>query len=809
MLKNYLRVAIRNLKKYKAFSFINIIGLAVGTACCILIFLYVRDELSCDKFNTKADRIYRVYLQARIHDSELNTAVSPAPMGATLMNNIPEVENYTRFRNYGFPVMRYKDRAFSEEKFYWADSTFFKVFTVQFIKGNPNTALTKPNSVVITEATAHKYFGDEDPMGKILNADHRRDYMVTGVVKAFPHNSHFHFDFLGSLSSYKDSQSQFWLSNNFYTYILLRKGADPNKVASEMKKLVRNYVGQQIKTVAGVTLEQFESAGNRYGYNIQALTSIHLHSHLDYEIEPNSDISYIYIFSAIAIAILLIATINFMNLSTARSERRSKEVGIRKTLGSNRPQLIRQFITESIMLSFISVFLAIVLVESFMPLFNNIAHKQVSLSLFENFYSIPILIVFAIVVGIMAGSYPAFYLSSFDPVQILKSDNRKGSRKSYLRSALVIFQFAVSIMLIIGTFIIQNQLKYIQNKNLGFNKEQVVIINKTDDIGKDINSFKLQLESNPKVISVSNSTDIPGNQKGDSAYKMEGVSSNEVQDLRQIFCDYNFVKTYEIKMAAGRFFSKKHPSDTMAVVLNEAAVKRIGLTNMNIVGKNLIQMGRTPQESTIHPIIGVVKDFNYESLHQQIRPLVLRVFRSQGFGKFVSVRIAAGDYQNTIAFLEKTWKRFADDEAFEYNFFDQTWAHLYFAEQRTSKISLVFSVLAIFIACLGLLGLAAFITEQRTKEIGIRKVLGASASEIFILLSKEFTKWVLIANIIAWPLAYYVMNNWLSNFAYRISITPWIFLVSGVIALIIAIITVSSHAIKAARSNPVKSLRYE
>ena len=807
MLKNYLRVALRNLKRYKTFSFINIIGLAVGTACCILIFLYVSDELSYDKFNVNADRIYRVYLQARIHNSDLNTATAPAPMGAAMLENIPEVENYTRVRNFGFPVMRYKHKAFSEEKFYWADSTFFDIFTVQFLEGNPKTALTKPNTVVLTEATAKKYFGDEDPMGKMLNADHRRDYLVTGVVKAFPRNSHFHFDFLASLSTYDDSRSPFWLSNNYYTYILLHKGADPNKVLSKMKKMAKNYVDIQLQKTVGVSLAQFESAGNRYGYNMQPLTSIHLHSHLDYELQPNSDISYIYIFSAIAIAILLIATINFMNLSTARSEKRSKEVGIRKTLGSNRKQLIWQFITESIMLSLLSVFIAIVIVEALMPLFNDISGKQVSLSLLENAFTIPLLLLFAVVVGIIAGSYPAFYLSSFDPVKILKSDNRKGSRKSILRSGLVITQFAVSIILIIGTFVIQDQLNYIQDKNLGFNKEQVVIINKTDDIGSQIEAFKLLLSNYPKVISVSNSTDIPGNQKGDSAYKMQGASVHETLDLRQIFCDYNFVKTYEIKMAAGRFFSKEHPADSMAVVINEATARKFGITDP--VGKNLYEYGRTPDQSIIHPIIGVVKDFNYESLHQQIRPLVIRLFNKGGFGKFVSVRIAAGDYQKTISYLETAWKRFAGDQAFEYNFFDQSWAHLYFAEQRTSKLSMIFSVLAIFIACLGLLGLAAFVTEQRTKEIGIRKVLGATVPEIFVLLSKEFTKWVLIANIIAWPLAYYIMHNWLNNFAYRVAIAPVVFIYSGLIALVIAIATVSSHAIKAARSNPVRSLRYE
>ena len=807
MLKNNLRIALRNLRKYKAFSLINIVGLAVGTACCILIFLYVKDELSYDKFNKNANRIYRVNLQAKVNNAEINSADSPAPMGAALLNNFPEVEAYTRVRNTSFPVIRYKDKAFSEERFFFADSTFFDVFTIKFLEGNPRTALAKPNSLVLTEATARKYFGNEEPIGKILNADHVRDYQVTGVVKGFPPNSHFHFDFLASMSTYKDSRSPFWLSNNYYTYLLLRKGADPVKLYNEMSKMVKKYVSPQLKLSIGVNIEQFESAGNRYTYNLQPLTSIHLHSHLADEIEPNSDISYVYIFSAIAIAILLIASINFMNLSTARSERRAKEVGIRKTLGSNRGQLVRQFIAESVLLSFISVMLAIVIVELVIPSFNSLSTKQISLNLFNNFFSLPLLAAFAVIVGIIAGSYPAFYLSSFRPAHILKSDSRKGNRKSMLRGGLVIFQFAVSIVLFIGTFIIQDQLNYIQDKNLGFNKEQVVIINKTDDIGKNIESFKRELASYPKVVKVTNSTSIPGNQRGDTAYKIEGTSANQSVDIRVIGCDYNFTNTYDIKMAAGRFFSKEHPSDTMAVVLNQAAVRSFGVSNP--VGKNLVEYGKTQDKSINHRIIGVVKDFNFESLHQKIRPLVFRLFASRNFGRFVSVRIAAGDYQNTISFIEKTWKKFAGDQAFDYSFFDQTWSHLYIAEQRTSKVSLVFSVLAIFIACLGLLGLAAFVTEQRTKEIGIRKVLGASMLEIFILLSKEFTKWVVIANVIAWPVAYFIMKNWLNDFAYKVSITPWIFLYSGVLALIIAVFTVSSQVIKAARANPVKSLRYE
>lgn len=804
MFRNYIKVALRNLGKNKGYSFINITGLAVGIACCIAILLYVRNELSYDTFNKNADQIYRVHLTGRINNNELNMAVSPSPLGAAIMHDLPGVAVYTRIRNFGAPVLRYKNKAFSEEKFFNVDSTFFKVFTVEFMEGNPNSALTRPNNVVITESMAKKYFGSEDPMGKILNADHRRNWIITGVIKDFPQNSHFHSDFLGSLTTYEDSRNPFWLSNNYYTYIVLKKGTDSRQFQKLLDQDVKQYIGPQLEKVAGLTLEQLKKSGSSYGYVLQPLNSIHLNSHLDYEIEANSDIDYIYIFSVIAIAILLIACINFINLATARSEKRAKEVGIRKTLGSNRSQLVRQFITESVLMSMLAVIIAIIVIEVFLPGFNDITGKEMSLGIFENIYTLLLLIFLAGIIGIIAGSYPAFYLSSFQPVKVLKSEN-KGKQKSFLRSGLVIFQFAVTIVLFIGTFIIYNQLKYMQNKNLGFDKEQVVIIKKTDDIGNQIKSFKKELANYPGVINLSNSNAIPGLQYGDNASRVEGTPNDRYQDLRQIWSDYGFINTYNIKMEKGRFFSIEHPSDTSAVVINEATVKIFGLNNP--IGKILIEP--SPHGDEKYKIIGVTKNFNYESLHQVIRPLVIHLYNAHGFGKFISVRIKPDDYQGTISYLQNTWKKFAGNQAFDYNFLDRNLAHLYIAEQRTSKIATTFAVLAIFIACLGLLGLAAFITEQRTKEIGIRKVLGASIPSLLFMLSKEFLKWVLIANIIAWPVAYYVMNNWLKDFAYKININLWIFLLSGIIALAIALLTVSSHAIKAAIANPIKSLRYE
>ena len=741
-----------------------------------------------------------------LNNKDINLATSSAPLEPTLINDFPEVVAATRIINFGFPVLRYHDKTFSEEKFYSVDSTFFNVFTLHFIEGNPKTALTQPNTVVITKQMAEKYFGSEDPMGKILKADHRSDYIVTGVVDRFPENSHFQFDFLASLTTSDDSRDEAWFNNNYYTYVVLRKGSNPEEFEEKFNKDIRKYIAPQLKNATGLSLDQFESNGNSVRFILQPLTSIHLHSHLDYEITANSDISYVWIFSAITVLILLIACINFMNLSTARSEKRAKEVGIRKTLGSSRSKLITMFMSESIIMTFIAVMFAILIVEIFLPLFNDISGKQLSIPIFDNIFTIPLFIILALFVGILAGSYPALFLSSFLPIQVLKSEGRKGSRKSLLRSVLVISQFVVSIILFVSTFVIYYQLQYIHNKNLGFNKEQVVIINKADDIGTRISSFKQELIGNPDVISVSNSADIPGNQYGDDVYKPEGGTTQDARSIRTIQCDYDFAKTYQIKISDGRFLSNDYATDSMAVVINESAVKAFGLKDP--VGKYLIGL-RNTGESPKFQIVGVMKDFNYESLHRPVRPLLISMFGRGGFGKFLSVRIAPGNYQNTLTFLLNTWKKYAGDEAFEFNFLDQNLKHLYLSDQRVSKIAAIFSVLAVFIACLGLLGLATFVAEQRTKEIGIRKVLGASVPEVIKLLCTEFARWVIIANVIAWPIVYYVMTKWLQDFAYRIEISWWMFVLSGGIALVIALATVSFQAIKAATANPVESLKYE
>jgi putative ABC transport system permease protein len=807
MIKNYLRVALRNLRNYKAYTFINIVGLSVGIACCIAIMLFVRDELSYDKYNKHADQICRPGFSAMFYGRDIKSAMSPAPLGPTIYHDFPEVVAYARLHYEGSSVIRYQSKTFVEQKFLWADSTLFDVFTLPFVAGSPKTALTQPNTVVITESTARKYFGSDNPIGKILNRDKATDYMVTGVIKDVPQNSHFHPDFIGSLTTERDSRNPNWMNNNYYTYFLLKEGTDLVDFKRKLDQEFVAHAGPQLKAVTGVSIEQFLSAGNKVGLEVQPLTSIHLNSHRDYELEQNGSIYSVYVFSAIAIAILLIACINFVNLSTARSQKRAKEVGIRKTLGSQRSHLVWQFIAESILMSGAAVILAVGIVEVLLPFFNDTADKKLSLDLFTNPLAIPSLVGLAIVVGLVAGSYPAFYLSSFRPIDVLKSERRKGGRESFLRNGLVVFQFAISIALFIGTLVIYNQLRYVQTRDLGFDKEESVVIYRADDLSGRIQSFENELKENKDIVSVTNSSAIPGNQYSDSGFWLEGTGVDKLVDLRTMRCDFDFAKTYKLELAEGRFFSKEHPSDTDAVVVNQEVERAFGVKN--IVGKYIVLPGETRADQRRFEVVGVLKDFNYHSLHEAIRPLVLRLPETGDVGSFVTVRLAPGNHLNTVSFIEGVWKKYAGNEEFNFNFLDDSLQKLYEADQRTSKIAGIFSVLAIFIACLGLLGLAAFITEQRTKEIGIRKVLGASVPEVIGLLSAQFAKWVLIANVVAWPLAYYVMRNWLQNFAYRTDMNLWIFVGSGILALVIALATVSTHAIKAATANPIESLHYE
>jgi len=807
MFKNYLKIALRNFLKHKGFSFINIFGLAFGVACCLMIVLFVLDEISFDRYHEKADQIYRVGLKAYVNNNAFNGVVTCAPMAQTLVREYPEVTAATRIRNFGFPVFRYEDKVFSEEQVFWVDQAFFDVFTVSFIKGDMKTALAEPNTIVLTRSMALKYFGDEDPIGKSLNADRQRDYLITGVMEDTPRNSHFHYDFLASLSTYGDSRSPVWVSNNYHTYFVLQEGSSPQALEEKLVELVKKYVGPQIQAATGISLEQFFGSGGEYGYFIQPLTDIHLHSDYEYELGSNGDIAYVYIFSIIALGILFVACINFVNLATARSVTRAREVAIRKTVGSRRAQLIRQFLAETTLTSLLAVILALFVVQILIPSFNNITGKELSIPYIENIFTIPALLGVILFIGILAGIYPAFFLASFDPAIVLKSETMGKTKKSNLRNVLVVFQFTVSIVLIVGTLIVNKQLKYIQDMNLGFNKDQVVIVKKTDDLGNQIQTFRQELVKNVRIDNASNTGTLIGQTFGNSAFKLAGESGEETHLLWTYFTDPHFVDTYQIEMAAGRYFEEGRQVDQQAVVINESAVKDLGLTDP--LGKQIVALGPTQKQEQSFTIIGVMKDFNFERLHYQIRPLIVLLYGPNNRGRYVSVRINSEGIRETMAFLESTWKRFAGNQAFEYEFFDDHFAKIYKAEEQTGQIFFAFSLLAIIIASLGLFGLAAFIAEQRTKEIGIRKVLGATETKIIALLSKQFIKWVVLSNLIAWPIAYYFMHKWVQRFAFRPGISIWSFLLASVVVLIIALLTVSYQTIKAAHSDPVDLLRYE
>lgn len=777
-------------------------------ASFILISLFVLDELSYDRFNEKADHIYRVRYHSTYGSNELNMALSPVPMAAALKKDFPEVIESARVRSYGFPVFRYKEKVFSEEKVFWVDNSIFKMFTIPFIQGNPETALEEPNSIVVTKSMAQKYFGEENPIGKSLNSDNRMDYLVTGVVEDVPKNSHFHYDFLASLSTLDESRSPFWLSYNYYTYLVLREGVDYKDFEKKLKDFVIKYAGAQYHKAEGITLDQFFASGGAYGYYLQPLTDIHLHSGLDFEIEPNSDIFYVYIFSVIAIAILLLACINFINLTTARSGRRSREVGIRKTLGSHRKQLFSQFMLESILMSFISLIIALFFVELLLPWFNNLSGKELSLLYFDNYIVLPLLFFLMVFVGMLAGFYPAFFLTSFKPVAVLKGAIERSGKTLWLRSGLVIFQFTVSIIFFIGTFVVSSQLDYIQDKKMGFEKELLVTVKKTDDIGRQIGTFKQELLDLPGVIGAANSSDIlPGGRFSSITYKMDEFSVGESFTLKNMMVDHSFIDTYKIEIAEGRFFSKDFSTDNTAIVINQTALKNLGLSNP--IGKILRKSTPTPGRFINYKIIGVVKDFHFESFHQEIKPIALELYSENGFGGYLTVRVKPQNIKSTLQDMEKLWSKFTGGQPFEYIFFDENFAKFYSAEQRTGHVFTVFSLLAICIACLGLFGLVAFTTEQKTKEIGIRKVLGASVPGIVSMLSKVFIRWVLVATFIAIPFAYVIMNRWLEDFAYRINIGVDIFILSGVIALVIALLTVSYQSVKSATANPVDSLRHE
>ena len=807
MWRNYLTVALRNIRKYKGFSLINIAGLAIGIASCLLILLFVQSELSYDRFHEKAERIHRVGFTFHVGTNQFDAALGPCPLAAALIEDFPEVQSaariFARQSRGGDVFVRYGEKRYKENKFLWADPELLDILTIPLIKGSTEEALSQPNSIVLTAETAEKYFGHEDPIGKMLELGDGSLYMINGVTESWPENSHFRFDFLASFSSLPKSKDLDYYDTAVFTYILLRENASIGELELKLPEFSGKCMAPIIEKIMAVPYQEFLESGNFIGFMTQPLRDIHLRSKWGNELEPQGSFNTVIIFSAIAVLILIVACINFINLTTARSTQRSNEVGVRKVVGSSRGQLIRQFLSESVFLSFLAFLLALLFVELSLPVFNNLVGKEFSSSHILDWSFLLVILIGALCIGTVAGSYPAFLMASFRPVSVLKGKIQSSTKGRRFRDALVIFQFCASVVLLVGTAVIYMQLHYIRSKELGFEKEHVVVIQRAEKLGSQQLAFKNQLYQNSDVLSAAFTDSLPQMLLEAKVFQKEGEGSQENNTLITITSDYDLLETYGIKMIAGRYFERERSTDSAAVVLNEAAIRALDIQDP--LEKRLVLVGlkRKPMD-----IIGIINDFHMESLHTKIGPTAV-ILTGGRPSVLLSVRVRPGDLPKTLGFLEDQWSEFTNNQPFEYVFFDDQFDMLYKAEIQAGKVITAFACLAVFIACLGLLGLASFTASQRTKEIGIRKVLGATTSGILVLLNKDFVKRVLVANLIAWPLAYYAMNKWLQNFAYRIRINIWMFLASAVIALLIALLTVSYQTIRASRGNPVDSLRYE
>ena len=797
MLRNYIKVAFRNLFKHKAYSFINIFGLALGMASAVLILLFVRYERSYDRFHEKAGRIQRVAVRALIGNTKIRQTNTPAILTPTLLEHYPEVEYSIRFQDdFEGVTVKYGDLVFNEYGVGSTDADFFKVFTLPLTAGDPDTALEEPNTAVISETTAQKYFKGEAALNRILNID-GQDFRVSGVMADFPNNSHFHFDMLRSLNTYKNRLADTnWFNNSYQTYLLLHERASAASLESKFPEIVRNYA------TAGQDYDGWLSRGNYWEYYLQPLTDIHLHSDLNGEFEANGNAAYVSASFLIAIFILLIASVNYMNLATARSANRAREVGIRKVVGSTRGPLLRQFLAESLAASYLALIMAVALVHLMLPAFRALTGRALSMAYLENPMIIPVLLGLALVLGIFSGSYPAFFLASVQPIKVLHGRYKSGSRGSRLRNVLVLVQFAISIFLVVGTLVVQRQTEFMRTQNLGFDKEHVVVLKTPVPLGERSQTFKDQLLALPEIMATSGSSTTPGRSFRNWGCKAEGL--DESITLNICVCDEGYMETMGLEMVEGRFFSREFSTDEKAMIINEAAAKLIGWEDP--IGKTI----SFDSDSTF-TVVGVVKDYHYESLHQSVRPGALMaqpgIRGSQE--DYISARIQPGDIPSTLSRIRNVWDTFMEGYPLEYSFLDSDYDALYHNEERTGRIFSVFAALAIGIGCLGLLGLASFAAEQKTREIGIRRVLGASLPGIMMLLSKDLLRWVALANLVAWPVAFFAMKRWLQNFSYRIDLSWFFFILAGLITLFIAWFSTSFQAYKAANTDPVSALKYE
>lgn len=790
MLKSYALIALRNLRKHKGYAFINIVGLAVGMACCLLIVLFVQDEQSYDTHHEKGERIYRVVLELTMPGQEQREkVVLPYRISELLEGNVAQIEQTARITRQQH-LFTYQDQSFTESGFAMADASILDIFTFNFVRGNPETALDDPYAVLLTESTARKYFGETDPIGQILTMDEQHNFTVTGIIEDLPKTTHMPLDMLASLANVEQRYNDEMLNSPgaqwVYTYVLLPEGTTNDMLAADINAVV----------------QPLTPPGFELGLSLQPMLDIHLHSQMPDEWAPTSNIIYVYAFLVIAVFILAIACINFMNLSTARSAWRAKEVGVRKVVGANRSSLIRQFLGESLLLSLLGAALALLLMEAFVPIFNAITGQDLVVDYANNQWVLGALFGIALVVGVLSGSYPAFYLSAFRPVQVLKGGlQAQGRGAAALRKTLVVFQFAISIFLIIGTVVVYSQLRYVQDKNLGFDTEQIVAVHLPDrDVRQSYASLKQTYEQHPNVVRVSAASDAPPGGLNSWRVRPEGTPREQDELIPVVAVDYDYMETLGLELIEGRAFSEDLPTDASeAIILNEAAARRLGIENLEATR---FTMNNKPGVA-----IGIVRDYHYQSLHSEIAPIMLTIW--EPWYDQLIVKISPDNVQETLAFLEREWDARSSAWPFTYSFLDDRVDAMYRTEQRLGTSLQTFAFLSIFIACLGLFGLAAFMAEQRTKEIGIRKALGASSGHIVALFSNAFVRLVLVAFVVAAPLAYVAMDWWLQDFAYRVSIGVGTILLGGGLAILIAMLTVSSQTLRAALTKPVEALRYE
>lgn len=813
MIANYFKTAWRNLVRNPRISCINVGGLAIGIACAIILYLFAKSEFGYDAYYPNADRIYRLYTHIDLNGAVSNSAKSSPPVAQIFRTQFPEVKANTLIGYEGGYNMRYKDKAFRENVVYTADSNYFRVFGHQLLKGNAATALSAPYQLVMTTSAAKRYFGNEDPVGKQLLVD-TASFIVSAVMKDFPENAHFNADMFISMSTLHGRDDDKWLALYYSNFVMLKKGADPKAVEQRLKSIVDKRAGPQIEKLLNVQYDTSKANANAFELKLQPLTSIYLYSKEKYGIDPNTEwgnsrignILYVRIFIATALFILLIAVFNFMNIATARSEKRAKETGIRKTLGSRRWQLMIQYYTEAILTTAIAVIAAVIIVQIALPWFEQLTGKTTELILFDNAFTVPLLLAFTIFVGLLAGSYPAIFLSAFQPVETLKGLKRKS--KASLRSVLVVSQFAISIALIIGMMAVKTQLRFMQHKDLGIKSRQLITIINGASLGNKLQVFRQELLKNASVEAVTNSSLIFASGVPASAYTFENQTNTDPVLAAYLDVDQYFVPTFGIAMKEGRFFDASMPTDSSAVVINETAARDFAPNAKSILGHH-ITMHSNDSVQRVYRVIGVTKDFNFESLHQVVKPLVLHLNKVQQAATYITIKYRGNDVANARKYVEATWNRLLSVEKCNFSFLNDRIDNLYSSERKVSALSTLLSALGVLVACLGLLGLAMFVTEQRKKEIGIRKVLGASITEVAATISRQFVLWILIANLVAWPVAYIVLHRWLQNFAYHVSPAWWMFAGAGVITLLIALITIGTLSVKAAMANPVKSLRSE